>query len=102
MYFAITDYFVIFQAADGTRATSPSSASVTSTSGAQSVNAAALAALGPLGQLLGASPFLGAAFQNPANLQQHLQHLAMFQQQQGTAQLPPQAQFFLQNQVKFF
>lgn len=69
---------------------------MTSTSGSTNVNAAALAALGPLGQLLG-GPFLGA-FQNPAGLQQQLQHLAMFQQQ-GAAQLPPQAQFFLQNQV---
>lgn len=60
---------------------------------------AALAALGGLSGLLGSPLLQLQAFQSPASLQQ-LQQFAMFQTHGGqTAQLPPQAQFFLQNQV---
>lgn len=80
-----------------TEPTRPSSPGSQVTSSSPGVNAAALAALGSLGSLLGSPLLQLQAFQNPASLQQ-LQHLAMFQQQ--GAQLPPQAQFFLQNQVR--
>ncbi|KAF5299999.1 hypothetical protein FQR65_LT09255 [Abscondita terminalis] len=78
---------------DPTRATTPNSSQVTSSSPGVG---AALAALGGLGGLL-SNPLqvLGGlqAFQNSSSLQQ-LQQLAMLQQSHGN----PQAQFFLQNQ----
>lgn len=67
-----------------------------------------MAALGGLGSLLGGPLLqlggLQALQSHQASLQQ-LQHLAMFQpHSQGSpaSQLPPQAQFFLQNQVSRF
>lgn len=63
---------------------------------------AALAALGGLGGFLGNHlQMLGSlqAFQNPQSLQQ-LQQLAMLQQASTGNQMNPQAQFFLQNQVR--
>lgn len=93
---------MLLKVTEPTRGSSPNSHVTSSSPG---VNAATLAALGGLGSLL-SSPLLQLgglqALQSQHASLQQLQQFAMFQpHSQGTpgSQLPPQAQFFLQNQV---
>lgn len=85
------------------RISSPSAQQVSSSSPAGSGGGgvgAALAALGGLGGLFGNHLQMLQAFQGQQGLQQ-LQQLAMLQQA-GSNQMNPQAQFFLQNQVRLY